>query len=380
MRATVAKIHIKNFIHNISVIKNHVKAGTKICVPVKADAYGHGAKKIAEVSEKIGIDYFAVATADEGKELREDGITLPVLILSIPSVEEIGLVVKYNLEPLAFTFDYIDELNEEAKKENKIINVHLKLDTGMGRIGARVEDALTIAKYISEKSNITLKGICTHFALSDSIEKNAIDYTRQQLTKFTKAVEEIKKAGIDPGIIHCANSGAVLMYPEAHFDMIRPGIICYGFAPDKAQYDYVLKNKILKNKFKPVMELETKVVAITNHEKDESISYGRTYFCKENTQIAVLPLGYADGLLRRYNPNLKVLIRGKVYLQVGRICMDQCMVNIGENSDVKIGDTVTIFNDDDSFQTADDIAFACNTISYEVLCCISKRVPRIYID
>ncbi len=380
MRATIAKIHINNFIHNIQLIKNHVKTGTKICVPVKADAYGHGAIKIASISERIGVDYFAVATAEEGKELRDAGINRPILLLSIPYSDEIPVVVKYNLEPLVFSFDYIDELNEEAKKENKSINVHLKLDTGMGRIGAKPENALELARYISQKQNLRLFGVCTHFALSDSIEKTSIEYTKLQFKKFSNAVEQIKNAGIDPGIIHCSNSGAVLMYPEAHFDMIRPGIICYGFAPDLEQYNYVLKQKILKDKFLPVMELETKVVAILNHIKSDSISYGRTYICKEDTKTAVLPIGYADGLLRRYNPNLKVKINGKIFEQVGRICMDQCMINIHNDSDIKIGDTVTIFNDDETFQTADDIAHACNTISYEVLCCISKRVPRVYVD
>ncbi len=380
MRATIAKIHIKNYIHNINLIRKHIKPETKICVPVKADGYGHGAIKIAQVSQDLGVDYFAVATADEGKELRDAGITVPVLILSIPTLEEIPILVKYDLEPLVFSKKYIDELNDEAFRERKNIKVHLKLDTGMGRIGARPEEALSISRYITSKSNIILAGVCTHFALSDSIEKTSIEYTKFQLKRFSDAVEEIKQNGINPGIVHCSNSGAVLMYPDAHFDMVRPGIICYGFAPDKKQYEYVLNNKILKDKFKPVMELETKIVAIMEHKKSDSISYGRTYICNKDTRIAVLPAGYADGLLRRYNPNLKVKINGKIFNQVGRICMDQCMVEIDNDASIKTGDTVTIFNDDESFQTADDIAQSCNTISYEVLCCISKRVPRIYVD
>lgn len=380
MRATIAKIHLKNFEHNINLIKNLISKNTKICIPVKADGYGHGDLAIAKKSVELGINFFAVATVDEALHLRQNNIYENILLLGIPQLDEISDLISSEAQPFVFEEKYISALNEAAKKSNKKIGVHLKIDTGMGRLGCNIKDCVSVAKLIDCSSNLYLAGVCTHFSVSDSINPNDIEFTKNQIKKFNNCVNNIKNQGIDCGIIHAANSGAVLMYPEAHFDMIRPGIIVYGFPPDKTQYNELIKNGTLQDKLKPVFELETCISAIVAHEKGETISYGRTWTCQECTDMAVLPIGYADGFFRRFNGHLKVKINGKIYQQVGRICMDQCMINIGVNHNINIGDKVTIFSTDDESLYAQNIAEKTDTITYEILCGISKRVPRIYVD
>lgn len=380
MRATIAKIHLKNFEHNINFIKKIIPKNTKICIPVKADGYGHGDLAIAKKAIELGIDYFAVATVDEALHLRKNNIQKKILLLGIPQLDEIPDLIISEAEPFVFEEKYISALNEEAKKANKKIGVHLKIDTGMGRLGCNINNCISIASFINSCSNLFLAGVCTHFSVSDSINDDDINFTKNQINKFNECVTNIKNTGIDCGIIHAANSGAVLMYPEAHFHMVRPGIIVYGFPPDKNQYNELLKNGTIQEKLKPVFELETCVSAIVPHTKGETISYGRTWTCDENKDMAVLPIGYADGFFRRFNGHLTVKINGKIYQQVGRICMDQCMIDIGLNHNIKVGDKVTIFSTEDENLYAQNIAEKTDTITYEILCGISKRVPRVYLD
>lgn len=380
MRATIAKVFLKNLEHNFNLIKKCVKPETKICVPVKADGYGHGAVVIAKECIKLGASHLAVATIEEGQELRAAGITVPILLLSIPQIDEIDDLIKCNLQPLVFEKQYIESLNAIAKSKNKKICVHLKIDTGMGRIGCKPIEAVDTAKLISQSDSLIFEGVCTHFAVSDSIKDEDIKFTKKQISIFSDVINRIKELGICPSIIHASASGGILMYPEAQFDMVRPGIIIYGYPPDQEQYEYLLKERILKEPLKPLMQLETKVSAIIHHSANETISYGRTWTTQNDFDTAVLPIGYADGLLRRFSPNLEVKINNTVYSVVGRICMDQCMVNLGKNHNVKTGDTVTIFSDGIDFQSAQDIAQRTGTISYEILCGINKRVHRIYIS
>lgn len=380
MRPTIAKIYLKNFEHNINIIKKHI-GNKKICVPVKADGYGHGDVQIAKKCEELGIDYLAVATVDEALHLRKNKINLKILLLGIPQFFEIPDIIKANVECFAFDEEYINQLNTIASQNNTKIGIHLKIDTGMGRLGCNCENCVKIASLIANSSNLELKGVCTHFSVSDSLKQEDINYTNHQIQIFKHCIDNIKNNGINPGIIHGANSGAVLMYEDAWFDMVRPGIICYGFAPDIEQYQQIINNKEF-GKLKPLFELETCVSSIINHKKGDSISYGRTWICEEDTCIAVLPIGYADGFFRRFNNNISVKINDKIYPQVGRICMDQCMINIGNNHNVKIGDKVTIFSVDSNEESLsiELLAQKTNTISYEILCGISKRVPRIYIN
>ena len=382
-RATKAIIYKENLVHNISQIKNLVEKNTKICIAVKADSYGHNAILTSKIAEEIGIEYLAVATIGEAFELREAGIKSKILLLSLCTPEEFEDIFKLDLIPLVFTKEYIQGLSDAAdkfyKNDLKKVAVHLAVDTGMGRIGCYANEAGEQAKLINSKNHLELQGMCTHFAVSDSLTEENQKFTKNQYDNFVLAVENVKKEGINPGICHCGSSAALLNNKEMHFDMVRPGIITYGYYPDEITQEY-MHSKGLNIDLKPVLAFETKVVAIRHFEKGKTISYGRTYACPEDTDIAVLPIGYADGLLRRFSPEGKVTINGKLYPICGRICMDQCMVNIGKNNpDVKLWDKVVIFGPSQSgaLMTADDYAKNGNTISYEVLTSISKRVERV---
>ena len=382
MRCTKAVIYKDNLKYNLTQIRNHVRPETEICVAVKADSYGHSAVLTAKLAHEIrGINYFAVATVDEGIELRQNGITENIVVLSLCVPDEFENLFEYKLIPFCFGKDYIEALSLAADSyfsDDSKHEVFLAVDTGMGRIGCYPEEAGDDAELIAGSKHLKLKGMATHFCVSDGISEESQAFTWKQYGKFCLAVENVKARGIEPGICSCGNSAAIMNNPDMHFDMVRPGIITYGYYPDQVTKKYLhFVNKDFD--IKPVLALETKVVAIRRFPKGKTVSYGRTYECPEDTDIAVLPIGYADGLLRRYSPGIEVTINGKKYPVCGRICMDQCMVNIGkDNPDVKLWDKVLIFGPEESgaLTTADDLAKIGNTISYEELTSLSKRVRR----
>ncbi|MBO5099939.1 MAG: alanine racemase [Spirochaetaceae bacterium] len=382
MRATRAIIHLDNLRFNINEIKKLIPQGTKICFPVKADGYGHGAVDLAKVALEQGIYCLAVATVDEGIFLRNAGLECPIMLFSLPCLEELDLLVKNDLTPFVFEEYFVEELNKVAKKNNKIINVHIKIDTGMARIGCDYTEVLPLAQKIKSLSNLNLQGLGTHLCVSDSIKKDDVKFTLSQISKIDKSVKILNENDIYLEIVHCAASGGVLMYPNAIFDMIRPGILFYGYFPDEIVKKYLNKNKKDVPLLKPVMELETRIETIKKISKGQSVSYGRTWKAKKDTYLATIPIGYADGLLRQFSSKLKVKINDKMYPIVGRICMDQCMIDLGESTDVKIWDKVTIFgpvNSDELGNTAQTLANLAKTIPYEITCSVDKRVPRDYV-
>ena len=371
LRASRALIHLDYLQENISLVRK--KTGKKICMPVKADAYGHGALSIAKTALDSGAEYLAIATVNEGKELRDGGITAPIIIFSIVLPEEVDALIASDLEPMAGDSEYIEILEERAAKAGKKVPVHLKIDTGMGRLGCTPGDAVSLASRIAGSKNLVLAGTATHFAVSDSLEQVDIDYTNCQIECFNQAVESIKKAGIDPGLVHAANTGAVTFYNHSWFDMVRPGILLYGYEPENSA----------KSQFKPIMELESALTFIKKIKKGQSISYGRTWTAGEDTIIGTIPIGYGDGLSRQLSNNWQVTLadkyrkEGKQRPLVGRICMDQCMVDLGIDSTERRWDPVTIFGG--KAPHAGEMALALNTIPYEITCNINKRVPRVYI-
>ncbi|MGP1588029.1 MAG: alanine racemase [Treponemataceae bacterium] len=381
MRATKAIIHLENLKHNIFEVKKLINADTKLCMPVKADAYGHGAVEVAKIAIQSGIYCLAVATVDEGIELRKAGIDCPILLFTLPCFEEIANVCSYDITPFVFDEYYIDELQRVTCRLGKTLKVFIKVDSGMGRIGCESKDALKIAKKIITSTNLRLCGIATHLCVSDCIGKDDADFTSQQILDFEKAINSIKNSGINPGIVTCSASGGVLLYSgRAQFDMVRPGIIFYGYYPDKSLKDYIEYKYGNSPSFKPVMELKTKIEAIKKVSAGTSISYGRTWIAQKDTYIATLPIGYADGLLRSFSGKLSVRIGEKMYPIVGRICMDQCMVDLGDNPcNIGTWDDVSIFGLDKIDNTAETLAKIAGTISYEITCLISKRVPREYV-
>ena len=386
-RCTKAILYKDNLKYNLEQIKKYVGSNTKICVAVKADGYGHNAVLTAQLAQELGIDFLAVATVDEAIELRQAGIKTNILLLSICTPFEMPDLFEYKITPLVFGDEYIKLLIKAADGycENQGINqakkfdVFLAVDTGMGRIGCYPDEAGVQAKLIDLSAHLKLGGMCTHFAVSDSLEQDNQTFTKLQFEEFKKAVENVKANGIHPGICSCGASAALLNNTDMHFDMVRPGIITYGYYPDEITAEY-LKSTGKKFDIKPVLALETKVVAIRHFPAGKSVSYGRTWTAEQDTDIAVLPIGYADGLLRRFSPGLEVTINGKNYPLRGRICMDQCMVEIGkDNKDVKLWDKVLIFGPKEcgALNTADDLARLGNRISYEVLTSITKRVQRV---
>ncbi len=388
---TRAIIYKKNIEHNINQIKSVLSEKTAMCVAVKADGYGTSALETARVCEASGVSMLAVARVSEAVELREEGIKLPIILLSLCCPEEFDDLFRYEIIPFVFGNEHIKALDRAASnwKKNsslaasKKFPVHLAVDTGMGRIGCLKEEAGSQAELISGSENLKLTGMGTHFALSDSVTKDGIDYTNLQFENFIYAVNSVKEKGIEPGICHAGASAIAVSRPDFHLDMVRPGIIVYGYYADQVDKKF-LEEKGIRIDLKPVMQFETKVSAIRRFTKGMTVSYGRTWTCCEDTDIAVLPVGYADGLLRRYSPGLKVSINGKEYPVVGRICMDQCMVDIGkDNKEIKTWDKAVIFGpvgQDGALHDAEALAELGNTISYEVMTSISKRVPRIVVD
>lgn len=374
MRATKAVINLKNLEHNIFEVKKLLDKNVKICIPVKADAYGHGAIQVAIAAIKAGANALAVASVSEGVELRDAGIVAPIISLSLPTLEEIDEILNHDIHPLIMDSEFISAFDEHARKLNRIGKVHLKIDTGMSRIGCVPSEATKLATQISRTKNLKLMGIATHFSVADSKASEDIAFTNKQLSVFTNAVSNIRKNGINPGLVHAANSGAIIQYPKSHFDMVRPGIIIYGYAPSSD-----LENSL---PLKPVMSLQTQVVLIKKILKNTAVSYGCKWHAEHDTYIGTLPIGYADGLTRSLSGKLRVRISKEFFPVVGTICMDQCMIDLGPNPWVQRWDSVEIFGPDTceyKNNNANDLAKIAGTISYEIISNINKRVPRVYI-
>ena len=361
---TTAIIHLDRFYENFQAVRNQVGRGRHICVPVKADAYGHGALKIAETALEAGAFCLGVGTVTEGAELRKGGIRAPILLFTQPHSQEIPAIIETGLVPFVSDTSFAGILNKQALAQGcRKLPIHIKIDTGMGRIGCPVEDALALARYISSCPGLELTGTATHFAVSDSTDDVDRAYTKLQTEHFLQAVDAIKAAGIDPGLVHAANSGAVTFHPDTWFDMVRPGLVLYGYTTEGSPLQA-----------KPVMELKSTVVLIKKIKKGDSVSYGRTWIADRDTNIGILPVGYADGFPRLASGKWQVVIGGKAYPQVGRICMDQCCVDLGTDClEVTPGDEAVIF------MNAADLAAVVGTIPYEIICNISKRVPRVYV-
>jgi alanine racemase len=367
MRATRAIIHLDNFRRNLELVCKKIGAASGICVPLKADAYGHGAVSIARTALEAGAKCFAVATVSEGAELRQAGIKARIILLSPALPEEMKEIADLDLIPLVSDRAAIGAFSDVSSLQP--LELHLKIDTGMGRLGCRPERARELASVISKKRNLRLGGMATHLSVADSLDPEDIVYTRMQITRFTQAVDSVREAGIDPGQLHAGNSGALCFHEAAYFDLIRPGIFLYGYSP-AADILGGLSSE-------PVMELRSAVVFIKKVYPGEEISYGRSWKAQEETFIGTIPIGYADGLPRLLSNRHSVLIRGRAYPLVGNICMDQCMVDLGKKGDTHVWDEAVIFGP--GHETAEDMARKINTISYEILCNINKRVPRVYV-
>ena len=362
--ATRAIIRLDRLRRNIKAARKKIGGHPKICVPVKADAYGHGAVAVSRSALEAGAEYLGVALLREGVELRNAGIDAPVMIFSQSLPEDLPVIVSLDLIPFVSDNEFIEKAAKAAVRAKKPLTVHLKIDTGMGRLGCQPEEAAGLAIKIALAKKLRLGGVATHFAASDSLKKSDIAYTKKQIQRFGEAVSSIRKAGIEPGIVHAANSGALVFHEDSYFDMIRPGIFLYGYPPGPVPG------------VEPVMELRSTLVSIKKVRKGESVSYNRTWIARKDTFIGIIPTGYADGFPRGLSNNHSILIRGKAYPLAGRICMDQCMVDLGSRPEAQRWDEAVIFGP--GFINAADMAEKINTIPYEITCGINKRVPREY--
>jgi len=370
LRPVWAEIDLDKLAHNMREIRRVAKSEIIIAV-VKADAYGHGAVDVAPVLIENGANVLAVAVQSEAIELRRSGIECPIMILGFTPPDQIDNLLKYNIEQTVDSYKFAKELSKMALKENKLAKIHIALDTGMGRIGYLPNEESALEVYsISKLPNIEIVGMFCHFSCADEKDKT---YTYEQIKRYDDFYEKLKGKKVYIKMRHIANSAAIMDLPETHYEAVRPGIIIYGYYPS----DEVNKEKI---NLKPVMTLKTNVVHIKTLPPGEYISYGRKYKTQKETIIATLPIGYADGYTRFLFEKGKVIIKGSFAPVIGKICMDQCMIDVTSINGVKIGDEVILIGEEgDNKFTADTIGELIGTISYEVVCMIGKRVPRVYI-
>ena len=372
MRGTRAIIHLDNLAGNLSEIRRIAGGKPLICLPVKANAYGHGAVAVSKRALEWGVNFLAVATVEEGAELRAAGIAAPILLFSIPSKEEIDDLARARLAPFVSEKGFVLELERAAAKADVRLAVHIKVETGMQRTGCAPLEAAGIAGLISECPHLFLEGMATHLAAADSSLEEDREFTKGQLALFMEAAAAVRKAGISPGILHAANSAGAIAYPEARLDMIRPGIAAYGYAPSKA-----LKGAL---DLKPVMELRTEVSCIKKIPAGASVSYGREWIASHDCVMATLPIGYADGIRRSLSPGLCVEILGEPCPVLGRVCMDQLMVELPASIAEKAmpGEPAVLFGPPPCLNTAEDIADLAGAIPYEITCGVSGRVRRVH--
>jgi len=363
-RPTWAEVNLDNLEHNFKQVKSLLHPQTEVLVTVKADAYGHGLVPVAKRLVACGVDYLGVASIDEGIELRKSGIKIPILLLGLVLKKDIPPLFNYQLTPTVCDRLMAAALNARAAVLKQRIPVHIKVDTGMGRIGVLHNEALELVTQIHKFKNIIIQGIFTHFALADANRK----ITVLQINLFNRLINDLKKRGIVIPLIHAANSMGLIGYRNSHFTMVRPGLVIYGLYPKKN----------LGINLKPVLSLKTRVVFIKQVGPGYGISYGLTYVTKRAAWIVSLPVGYGDGYPRNLSNLGWLLIGGRRFRISGRICMDQMMVDVG-NFKPKIGQEVVLIGKQGKQQvTAEELADLSGTISYEIVCGLGSRIPRIY--
>jgi alanine racemase len=378
-RATFAEINLKAFRHNLQNLKTITEPASGVMAVIKADAYGHGAIPCAKAAVDSGVDYLGAGIIEEGIELRENGITEPILILGSIFPDEVADLVRHDLATILCTPHLAQALAKEAEKQGKTVNVHIKVDTGMNRLGVLPENLLPLVENISNLPTLKLEALSTHFSSADD-EDTSI--TTQQIELFQKTLIDLQKAGVTmPPLTHLANTSALLRFPESRSEMVRPGLILYGALPSpilNSVVEEICQKENLQN-FQPVMQWKSKIILLKSVQKGQPLSYSRKHVTQRDSLIATLPIGYADGLHRNLSNNMEVLVKGKRAPQVGTICMDMILIDVTEVPDVQMGDEVVIFGKQGEEEIqVEELAEKSNTIPYEILCNVGKRVPRVY--
>ena len=364
MHPTIAHIDLTAVKNNVREIKNLIGSNVQFCAVLKADGYGHGAIPVARAALAAGADCLAVAFLPEALELRYAGFTAPILVLGYLPPADYAMAVKHELTITLMTERCAEELNQAALRLRKPVKIHIKVNTGMNRLGIDFRSAAEFVKTIDKMDYLEIRGIYSHFSRAD---ENNLSYTLQQLARFNQAIADIAATGIEIGVKHICNSAGTLNLPTAHLDMVRVGISLYGYYPSEQTAHPVA--------LQPAMSLRSIVSQIIDCAPGEEISYGGIYITDRPTKLAVVPIGYADGFMRGQSNNADALLHGQRIKQVGRICMDQCMFDITDVDNVNIDDQIILFG---TGLPVEEVAERLNTINYEIVCAVSKRVPRVY--
>ena len=372
LKRTWAEIDLDALAHNFNIIRRQVGPEPKLLGVVKADAYGHGAVRVAKKLEQLGASYLAVSNIEEAEELRDGGVTLPILMLGFTPADQAERIARLDMTQCVPDLEIARAYDEAASRIGKKLKIHVKLDTGMGRLGFQCDDAHFDASLrdileVVKLEHLDVEGVFTHFAVSDEDAPEHVAFTKTQHERFVRMIDAVESAGAFKfRLHHCCNAGGIASYPEWASDMVRCGIILYGTGELAERLG-----------MKPVMTLKTTVSTVKDFDPETSVSYGRTYFTDKPSRIAVLPIGYADGLHRALSNKLTVRTPCGDARQVGRICMDMCMIDATGLPELKSGDEVEVYGEHMLCETA---AKQCGTISYELLCAVSKRVPRYYFE
>jgi len=370
LRPTIAEVDLQAIRHNLRQVRLAVSPSTFITAIVKANAYGHGVVKVSSAALAAGANGLGVAIPEEGAELRENGFTVPIFVLGLTPPDQSQLLVDYNLVATISTLETAQALGEATRRKGRPADVMLKIDTGMGRVGIHPDQALNFLKRILAISGLKLRGVFTHLATADAGDKT---YANLQLRSFTSALNQITHANLSLDWVSAANSATIIDLPHGHFNMVRPGIILYGLPPSKEmRCDLHVM---------PAMRFKTRVEYLKEVPPGTKVGYGSTHTTSRKTLLATLPVGYADGYSRHLSNKASILIGGRRCPVVGRVCMDQIIADLGSCSDTKIGDEAVLFGrQGDAEISVTELADLAGTINYELVCAISSRVPRVYIN
>lgn len=367
-----ARIDLDAVLYNMDQMRRNLKPETKVMAVIKADGYGHGAVQIADMLENLDYIWgFAVATLDEAVVLRTEGVQKPILVLGCVFPDQYMAMLKYDIRMNVYTEEMAEAISQIATREGLTAHMHIKLDTGMARLGFdKTAESVDAISKISQLSHVHMEGIFTHFAKADEVDKA---FTEKQIQDFCFVVDELKHKGVQFDYEHCANSAAIIDVPEANFDLVRAGIATYGLYPSEE----VIKDNV---KLKPALALKSHVAFVKEIEEGTAVSYGGTFVAKDRMKIATIPVGYADGYPRSLSNVGYVLIRGKKAPIVGKVCMDQFMVDVTHIDGVSFGDKVTLVGCDGNEEiTIEDLSEISGRFNYEFICDLGKRIPRVYV-
>lgn len=368
MRPTWVEVNLDAIQANVTALRRLARSPHLMAI-VKANGYGHGALPVAEAALSAGADWLGVASVEEGANLRQGGIAAPILVLGYVAPGQAEEVIQHDLRVAMFDLNLADALAQAARSAGGRAHVHLKIDTGMSRVGLRPDEVSEFARSLKDLPEVEVEGVFTHFAAADDPSRD--EYTAQQVAGFEKALAELKAVGITPTIRHAANTAGLLIHPESHYDMVRAGIAMYGLPPDPA-VDWPVS-------LTPALSWKSRIGMVKWIEPETAVSYGCTYHSQGRERIATIPVGYADGYSRRLSNNADVLIGGHRCSVVGRVCMDQLLVRVPDGVVAAVGDEVVLIGEQGGERiTATELAQRIETINYEVICSIGQRVPRIY--